>query len=111
MGVSGRSQASAALPPWKAPPRYPFDKKLGGPQSRAGRCGEEKNLAPAGNKTPAVQPIACRYTDSEKRIKYTSILAVQIARFWLFIYTNSSPIGFTAEHTGLSNMSTHLLYA
>jgi hypothetical protein len=25
--------------------RYPFDKRLGGPQSRSGRRGEEKNLA------------------------------------------------------------------
>jgi hypothetical protein len=25
-------------------PRYPLDRRLGGPQSRSGRCGEEKNL-------------------------------------------------------------------
>jgi hypothetical protein len=27
-------------------PRYPLDRRLGGPQSRSGRCGEEKNLLP-----------------------------------------------------------------
>jgi hypothetical protein len=36
-------------------PRYPFYRRLGGPQRRSGRCGEEKNLA------PAVQPVARRY--------------------------------------------------
>jgi hypothetical protein len=41
-----------------------LDRRLGGPQSRSGRCGEENNLAPAGIRTPAVQPIARRYTDS-----------------------------------------------
>jgi hypothetical protein len=27
--------------------RYPLDRRLGGPQSRSGLYGEEKNLAPA----------------------------------------------------------------
>jgi hypothetical protein len=27
-------------------PRYPFDRKLGGPQSQSGCCGVEKNLLP-----------------------------------------------------------------
>jgi hypothetical protein len=37
--------------------------RLSVPKSRSGRFGEEKNLAPAGNQTPAVQPVARRYTD------------------------------------------------
>jgi hypothetical protein len=32
------------------------------PQSRYGRCGEEENLAPAGNGKPSVQAVALRYT-------------------------------------------------
>jgi hypothetical protein len=43
------------LPPRKSP-RY----SIGGPQNGFGRCGEEKHLAPAGNSTPAVQPVARR---------------------------------------------------
>jgi hypothetical protein len=31
---------------------------MGVPQSWSGRYGEEKNLAPAGNSTLAVQPVA-----------------------------------------------------
>jgi hypothetical protein len=44
-------------------PQYPLERRLGGPQGRSGRCGEEKNLASAGNRTPAVQLVARRYTD------------------------------------------------
>jgi hypothetical protein len=61
MEVSGRLHAPAALPPGKQPPE-PIGKE-GGPQSRSGRCEEEKALAPAGNQTPAIQPVVRRYTD------------------------------------------------
>jgi hypothetical protein len=57
--MSGQRHALAALPPGKEP-RYPLDRSLGGPQSRSGRRGEEKNS----NSDPAVvQPVASRYTD------------------------------------------------
>jgi hypothetical protein len=39
-------------------PRFPLDRRLGGPQSRSGRGGEEyKILATAGNRTPVVQRV------------------------------------------------------
>jgi hypothetical protein len=42
-------------------PRYPLDRRIGGPQRRCG-CGGEKEendiIAPAGNWTPVVQPAA-----------------------------------------------------
>jgi hypothetical protein len=42
-------------------PRYPLDRRLGGPQSRSGRRGEEKILCP--NSNPSVfQPVASRCT-------------------------------------------------
>jgi hypothetical protein len=41
--VSGQLHAPAALPCGNRP-RYPLDRGLGGPQSRTGRCGEEKNI-------------------------------------------------------------------
>jgi hypothetical protein len=46
-----------------APGTHPLNRRLGGPQSRSGRCGEEKNLALAVNQTPAIQPVSRRYTD------------------------------------------------
>jgi hypothetical protein len=42
-------------------PRYPLNSRLGGPQSRSRRCGEERNVAPSGNRTPVIQ--LRRYTD------------------------------------------------
>jgi hypothetical protein len=50
MEVSGQLHAPAALPPGKAP-RYPMDRRLGGPQSWSGRRGVEKNLA-----LPGIEP-------------------------------------------------------
>jgi hypothetical protein len=48
---------------WGGSPRFPLDRRLGGPESRSGRYGEKKNLSPAGNRITAVQPVAHRYTD------------------------------------------------
>jgi hypothetical protein len=65
MEVSGQLHAPAALSPGKSP-RYPFYRKLGGPQSRPGQHGEVKIVYPTGNRTPVplvVQPVASRYTD------------------------------------------------
>jgi hypothetical protein len=44
-------------------PRYPLDMRLGGPQGWSGRRGEEVKLTSAEIRTPADQPVACRYTD------------------------------------------------
>jgi hypothetical protein len=58
MEVSGQLYAPAALSPGKEP--------LGGPQSRSGRGGEEKNSQPrreSNPRTPIVQHVAQRYTD------------------------------------------------
>jgi hypothetical protein len=50
-------------------PWYPLNRRLGGPQSRSGRGGEEEKKLPAlaGNKTPIIQPIAQRYTTELSR--------------------------------------------
>jgi len=57
-GGKWSASSSGALPPWGKSSRYPLDRRLGGSQSRSGRGGEEKEiLAPAGNRTPVVQPV------------------------------------------------------
>jgi hypothetical protein len=66
--VSGQLHAPVALPQEKdpPPPRYSLDRRLGGPQSRSGRRGEEKILEPTGtrNSDPSVvQPVVSHYTD------------------------------------------------
>jgi hypothetical protein len=54
--VSSQLHPPAALPPGKEP-RYPLDRRLGGPQSRSGRCGEEKILDPTGTLSVLVSMI------------------------------------------------------
>jgi hypothetical protein len=44
--------------------RYPLDRILRGPNILPEHSREEKNLSPTGNRTPAVQPISSRYTNS-----------------------------------------------
>jgi hypothetical protein len=48
MEVSDQLHAPAAFPQGKRP-WYPLDRRLGGPQSRSGRGGEEKNSQPPPN--------------------------------------------------------------
>jgi hypothetical protein len=60
--MSGQLHAPAALPQRKDPPVYPFDRRLGGPQSRSGQHGKEKILD--SNSDPSVvHPVASHYTD------------------------------------------------
>jgi hypothetical protein len=42
--------------------RYLSDRRLGGPHSLSGHCGVEKTGLLAGNQTPAIKPVARRYT-------------------------------------------------
>jgi hypothetical protein len=56
MEVSGHFHVLAVLPSENCL-RYPLDKSLGGSQSRSGRCGEEKILASARNRTRALKPV------------------------------------------------------
>jgi hypothetical protein len=44
-------------------PNLPLDRRLCGSQSRSGCYGVEKNVAPAGNRTQTVQPVAHRCSD------------------------------------------------
>jgi hypothetical protein len=48
-------------PRGQTPPRYPLDRRLGGPQSRSEGHGEEKILDPTGTRTPT--PRSSSYTD------------------------------------------------
>jgi hypothetical protein len=62
MEVRGQLHVSAALPKRKSP-RYPLYRRLGGPQSRSGRYGEEKNSQPLPELEPLInQPVVQNYT-------------------------------------------------
>jgi hypothetical protein len=63
MEVSGQLHAPAALPPGKKP-LVPIGQEAGwAPEPFWTRWFREKFQAPAGNRTPIVQPVAQRYTD------------------------------------------------
>jgi hypothetical protein len=54
-------------------PLYPLDRRLGGPQSRSGRCEDEKNLAVLG-----IEPWPSSYTDWATPTPYTRIIFIII---------------------------------
>jgi len=57
-GEWSAARPGRTLPPGKT--RYPFNRRLGGPQGRSGRA---ENLVPTGIRTRNVQPVVSRYTD------------------------------------------------
>ena len=58
VGEWSAARRGHTLPPGKT--RYPFYRRLGGPQ---GRSGQVENLVPAGIRSQTVQPIVIRYND------------------------------------------------
>jgi hypothetical protein len=67
MEVSGQLHAPAALPPGKET-LVPTDGRLGRPQSRSRRGGDEKNSQHLpGLEPPIIQPAAQRYTTELSR--------------------------------------------
>jgi len=57
-GEWSAARPGRTLPPGKA--RYPFYRRLGGPQGRSERA---ENLVPTGIRSRTVQPVVSRYTD------------------------------------------------
>jgi hypothetical protein len=69
MKVSSQLHAPAPFHQEKSRPWYPLDRKLGGPQSRSGRGGDEKNSQRLPwLEHPTIQPIAQRYTTEISRL-------------------------------------------
>ena len=62
-GVWSAARPGRNLPPGKT--RYPFYRRLGGPQGRSGRA---ENLVPTGIRSRTVQPVVSRYTVRAARL-------------------------------------------
>jgi hypothetical protein len=90
LGTSWRWVVSFTPSPlyrWGRSPRYPLDMRLGEPQRGSWRCGQEKNLTPNGNRTPAVQEGSLLlYRLNSSGSKYACIYQNCI-RWALFIYS------------------------
>ena len=72
-----RGKWSAARPGHTLPPgktRYPFYRRLGGPQGRSGRA---ENLVPTGIRSRTVQPIVSCYTDWATRPTMSEYYIIQ----------------------------------
>ena len=82
---------SAARPGRTSPPgktRYPFYRRLGGPQRRSGRA---ENLFPTGIRSRTVQPVVSRYTDWATR---PTLYILYI------IYKHTKPLRYNPEGRG-----------
>jgi hypothetical protein len=121
MEVSGQLHAPAALHPGKGP-LILMDRRLGGPQIRSGRGGEEKKtqslsgLEPQNPDHPARSPALYRL--SYRGSNNTSILAIKWLRVWSWPLRPKSQtqndnksvsvmvgVGSAPETSCLSNMS------
>jgi len=68
MEVGVQFHAPAALPPGKSP-CYPLDIRLGGPQRRSGRSGDQINSKPLpGLESPIIKSVAQLYTAELSRL-------------------------------------------
>jgi hypothetical protein len=73
MEVGGQHHALNTLTPGGKSLRHPLDSSLGGPQSRSGRRGIEKNLLPsAGTRTPGVYPVVIPTVQQTKKCPVTT---------------------------------------
>jgi hypothetical protein len=78
MEVSFQLHDPAALPPGNNP-RYQLDRRLGGPQSRSGRVGEEKNYQPL----PELEPPIIQPVDQPLSLSYLCLSYIYI---YIYIY-------------------------
>jgi hypothetical protein len=68
MEVSGQLHTRPLYLQGKSP-WHPLDRRMGGPQSRSGRGGEEKNSQPLSGLEPTIiQPVVQRYTTELSRL-------------------------------------------
>jgi hypothetical protein len=82
MEVSGQPHAPVALSQGKSP-WYKLDRRLGGPQSQCGHCGEEKNTQPLpGFEPPIIQTVAQLYTTELSRLVPQNVLTALFVLQW-----------------------------
>jgi hypothetical protein len=70
---------------------YPLDRRLGGPQSRSGDSGEDKNYQPlSGLKPPIIHPVAqCYTTVLSQLLIWVIFLKITNGLHYTFLYVNS----------------------
>jgi hypothetical protein len=93
--LDGDSFRLRQLYPQGMSPRYSFDRRLGGPQSRSGCGGEEKNSQSLpGLEPPIIQPVAQCYTTELSRFTVTG---TQLYTSLKFSISDVTPSGSTTR--------------
>jgi hypothetical protein len=114
MKVNRQLQARAALPPRKRS-RYPLDRRLGEPQSRPGRRGEEKILDPVETRTPtpwSASPLPVAIPTTLSRLLYFQIKYFKLQVFAGNIKSVLEEASETANTTcNTGHTSTPVLYS
>ena len=80
------------LPPGKT--RYPFYRRLGGPQGRSRRA---ENLVPTGTRSRTVQPVVSRYTDWATRPTHTHTHTHTQIYIYLFICASGATLYYSSK--------------
>jgi hypothetical protein len=94
MEMSGQLHAPASLPLGKEPLVAVGQEggRAGGPQSRSGRCGEEKNPQPLPElKPPIILPVVQRYNTELSRIFLYSYFPKKFSYLFPFAFYMYSP--------------------
>ena len=87
------------LPPGKT--RYPFYRRLGGPQGRSGRA---ENLVPTWIRSRTVQPVVIRYTDWATRPTHYKIFKVKLLICWRYVIQVFSDVTSNWLQTAAQNI-------
>ena len=106
------ARTGRSLPPGKT--RYPFYRRLDGPQGRSGRT---ENLVPTGIRSRPVQPIVSCYTDWATRpthiyIYIWTLRGTAVAQWLRYCATNrkdtdSIPAGFSGFFIGIKSFRSY----
>jgi hypothetical protein len=96
-------------------PGYPLDRRLGGPQSRSGRFGEEKNSWPCRDSNPdpsvvhpVASPIIIEYTTKKKTLFTKPTRMAKWFAFLPYVQYGSSYKSWPSEFSWLSSVSRHM---
>jgi len=80
-GECSAARPGRTLPPEKT--RYPFYRRLGGPQGRSGRA---ENIIPTGIRSRTVQPVVSRYTDWATRPTFILCTYLFLKNKWSIVH-------------------------
>jgi len=83
-GEWSAARPGSTLPPRKT--RYPFYRRLSGPQGRSGRA---ENLVPTGIRSRTVQSVVSRYTDWATRATSKHLMRVKFVEYDLKFWGHS----------------------